>query len=433
MVIANACTPLMCMWPRMPAGLQHVVRFVESFETRPPTGETAGYPAGSRHSGGGDAGSGGSGRAADGADSHTDLWLVFRDEGVSLQDLMYEAQPLGGAGAEQGVDGVDGSDDRHADDADANADGSGSDAGVSGGHGGGGFSVLGPSRWWRALRTGPDARAAPRSIIRQALQALDTLHSLNISHRDIKPANMLLAPGAACGSRGGSGAGAGGSCAGADRYHVRLIDFGSAVDPYSAVMLFGAAGPGVGELTLEYAPPEVLFGGGPVGSAGGPAPAPIHGRAGDMWALGVVWLELLLGSPHVFQLPPHTRALLDAQLDAARRPPGDRELLHLLRGMMEWCVYPPDARSRQRGGHEDGRKQLLTWSCSDDAVAALIRARDPLGVGAGGLQAVRLLRRLLSWDPLARPTAREALMHAYFQDARGDTVQCAVFGQPGWC
>jgi hypothetical protein len=42
--------------------------------------------------------------------------------------------------------------------------------------------------------------------------------------------------------------------------HLTLIDFGSAVDAPSLARLYGQQGPGAEELTLEYAPPECLFG-----------------------------------------------------------------------------------------------------------------------------------------------------------------------------
>ena len=34
----------------------------------------------------------------------------------------------------------------------------------------------------------------------------------------------------------------------------------------------------------------------------------------DMWSVGVVWLELLLATPHVFQITPRTAALLQRHL-----------------------------------------------------------------------------------------------------------------------
>ena len=42
--------------------------------------------------------------------------------------------------------------------------------------------------------------------------------------------------------------------------HVRLIDFGSALDPHSLRSLYGEGGPSAEEQTMEYAPPEALLG-----------------------------------------------------------------------------------------------------------------------------------------------------------------------------
>ena len=41
--------------------------------------------------------------------------------------------------------------------------------------------------------------------------------------------------------------------------HVRLIDFGSAVDKHSIEHLYGTEGPSDDEQTAEYAPPEALL------------------------------------------------------------------------------------------------------------------------------------------------------------------------------
>ncbi len=60
----------------------------------------------------------------------------------------------------------------------------------------------------------------------------------------------------------------------------------------------------------------------------------------DMWSAGVVWLELVLGTPHVFHISAAQRARLDARLDLSRKAAADRQLVYLLRGMMEMCLYP---------------------------------------------------------------------------------------------
>lgn len=44
----------------------------------------------------------------------------------------------------------------------------------------------------------------------------------------------------------------------------------------------------------------------------------------------------------------------------------------------------------------------------------LLEQRSAVGRAPPSLLAVRLLRRLLHWNPAARPTAAAALRHAYF-------------------
>lgn len=43
------------------------------------------------------------------------------------------------------------------------------------------------------------------------------------------------------------------------KIHTRLIDFGSAVDPFSATSMYGETGPSELQHTQEYAPPEALL------------------------------------------------------------------------------------------------------------------------------------------------------------------------------
>lgn len=178
----------------------------------------------------------------------------------------------------------------------------------------------------------------------------------------MKPENLLLQPGGGEGKPG---------------VHLRLIDFGSAIDAHTVRQLYGTQGPSVNEQTQEYAPPEALLGrylhGPPcivsflrffvfvsqartfsrfclrhlssckykiaVGFLGSnPADhlriwcngafichvltgarerdsfAPCRYWTGepvlkrtwpyDMWSLGVSWLELVLGTRHVFQASP---------------------------------------------------------------------------------------------------------------------------------
>lgn len=135
----------------------------------------------------------------------------------------------------------------------------------------------------------------------------------------------------------------------------------------------------------------------------------------DMWSVGVLWLELLLGTPHVFQasawvgmrvalcastatacacctwdkskshthadfLLPHTacrrccqvdgrtQALLDHRLRLAQLPAADAAAALLLRGLMELCIYPPQPLG-STSSHAGTRSGSGT-SSSDDGRSA---------------------------------------------------------------
>ena len=274
---------------------------------------------------------------------------------------------------------------------------------------GGAFVVVGPSKWWRGVRASEQGHEFVRSVLQQLLMALDAVHAANMSHRDVKPENLLMmdlggpwdsyysgnhaggrnsssstedsnvhSTATASSSRrersggqGGkrdttttsssssssmpempeaSGSDTDGDTAATNRHlpnpsqlHLRLIDFGSAVDLHSLSHLYGKGGPGLGEMTLEYAPPEVLFGSKTWSGGATITPEKLHSY--DIWSAGVVFLELILGSPHVFQLSPGTQKVLDAKLHLGGRSQGERQLIYLLRGMMELCIYPPQVRN----------------------------------------------------------------------------------------
>jgi hypothetical protein len=51
----------------------------------------------------------------------------------------------------------------------------------------------------------------------------------------------------------------------------------------------------------------------------------------------------------------------------------------------------------------------LPWSCSEESLLRLVASRDPTGRGLEGGLALRLLQRLLAWDPKQRPTAAQVI------------------------
>jgi serine/threonine protein kinase len=246
--------------------------------------------------------------AAGGGRAAGEHWLVFRDDGVSLQHLFF-------------VTGA------------ADARGAG---------------VLQPSPYWVRLYTPVSARpigaaaeasaggsaaaegASPlryghtvlRSILRQTASALALLHAHNVTHRDVKLGN-ILAKSAAHSVGAGAGSGAG---AGATRIKIRLADFGSAVDPVSEAFLYPPGqGATVAEATLDYAPPEVRAATLPAAAAARCGRVPVSAFAPffrprphvyDSFSLGVVWLEMLTGQPAsvLFQPPARAESILRRRL-----------------------------------------------------------------------------------------------------------------------
>ena len=128
-----------------------------------------------------------------------DYWLVFKDEGISLNNLLYALTNV-----------------------DINP-------------------VLQPSLFWKKLRTTTNGKVTMKSILHQLIQGLAVLHSeRKMLHRDIKPSNILI------------------NTEGSPR--LVIADFSSAVsDAALKQKLYEGVDPSMNEETDEYAPPEVLL------------------------------------------------------------------------------------------------------------------------------------------------------------------------------
>ena len=136
---------------------------------------------------------------------------------------------------------------------------------------------------------------------------------------------------------------------------------------------------------------------------------------------------------------------------------------------MELCIYPPRPAPGKVGRQPHGSQQRHTRGqpshgkhpqteegehtqsddsgrshdtapasagCTDEAVMEVIRRRDPTRQGLPNLAAVRLLLLLLHWNPAQRPTAAEALRHAYFALPLQTNVTAACSPNRslvGWC
>ncbi|CAL9766648.1 unnamed protein product [Musa acuminata subsp. burmannicoides] len=305
-----------------------------------------------------------------------ELWLVFSNEGMSLSKLIYtaeESKSFTNNERDEKVRNV---------------------------------RVLRPSSWWHWLRTTEAGQNEMKDLIWQLLLALKACHDRNVTHRDIKPENMIVCledvDTGRCLSEIPNG----------DRQNhlkMRIIDFGSAIDDFTMKHLYGS-GPTRSEQTFEYTPPEALL-----NASWFQGPKSVTLKY-DMWSVGVVMLELILGSPHVFEINDRTRALLDQHLEGWSEH--TKELAYKLRSYMELCILIPGISPQHYPtGVKKGHVGVspASWKCSEESFSLQVKSRDPLKLGFQDVWALRLVRQLLVWHPEDRLSVDEALRHPYFQ------------------
>lgn len=231
-------------------------------------------------------------------------------------------------------------------------------------------------------------RRAGQTVLRAVLAALAECHARGIIHRDVKPSNVLVS----------------------EHFDVRLADFGSAVDVRQAHGLYGGDGPSAQDVTAEYAPPEVRFGGVPLDAH--------RPDAFDLWSVGVLWLELVLGTAQVFNIDDRLRARISAHLEG--RDERTREAAYLLAGLQQYCLLEPVhdeepkqmpselqmpalVRTSERGTHgtadasERPERADAPWrrwfpACSPTVFADTVRAKDPYHIGITDRMGVQLLK-----------------------------------------
>ncbi|MES1918876.1 hypothetical protein MHBO_000771 [Bonamia ostreae] len=165
-----------------------------------------------------------------------------------------------------------------------------------------------PSKNWTEMKQNDSLVFLVRALSTQLLEAIECCHRKGVLHRDLKPSNILV-----------------------DKSGVlRISDFGGAVDA-TATELYDSNGPSKESVSDEYSPPEVFFDDVPFDAAD---PA-----AYDMWSLGVVILELLLGTSDVFKLSPREEAILKNKVSF--ESDDDIEKALKLGAFAEYGIYPP--------------------------------------------------------------------------------------------
>ncbi len=199
------------------------------------------------------------------------------------------------------------------------------------------------------LKTGlprDDAVAAIRAVAR----ALGHAHAHGIVHRDVKPGNVLMGPDGPL-----------------------LVDFGLARDPASDDARLTATGEVIG--TVSYMAPEQVRG--RPGEIGPPT---------DVWALGAVLYEALLGRPPYVG---DAAVSVMAAIIAAQPPPRPRALdasiAPALEAVVLRCLARAPADRFASGGEVD---RALADAAAEPAPAASV-ASHPRTVSSGRLRPAR--------------------------------------------
>uniref|UniRef100_A0A7S1ZVC0 C2H2-type domain-containing protein n=1 Tax=Ditylum brightwellii TaxID=49249 RepID=A0A7S1ZVC0_9STRA len=174
-------------------------------------------------------------------------------------------------------------------------------------------------------------------------------------------------------------------------------------------------GPSAAEQTDEYAPPEVLF-----GSKWVPFD-PEKPQSYDSWSIGVVALEMLLGTPNVFSVDQRTTTILSTKMKKKGATPEDIRHALYLAALSQFCIYIPTANAGKswplRAGDPLHGSAIVKPTCTMEDFHSALRARDPLGTGfdSSSNLLLELIWDLLAWDTKKRLTPKEALAHRFFQ------------------
>ena len=241
------------------------------------------------------------------------------------------------------------------------------------------------------LARGPLPVREAMTIALQIAEALEAAHERGIVHRDLKPANVMLD----------------------EQGRVKLLDFGLARALEDAGAGSGASVMNSPTLSIHATTMGVLLGTAaymsPEQAAGRPAD-----RRADVWAFGVVLMEMLLGRP-VFDGETVSHVLASVLKDEPPWAALPAEVSPRLRRLLERCLRrDPRRRLQAIGDARVALEECLAEPAGEGtpAAAATVAAPPRRALLPWGLAVVATLAALalgtLLWRERARPAGAEA-------------------------
>ncbi|KNH07166.1 cdk10/11 [Perkinsela sp. CCAP 1560/4] len=204
-----------------------------------------------------------------------------------------------------------------------------------------------------------------KNVLRQLLHGVSYLHGNSLVHRDLKTSNLLITHDGV----------------------LKLCDFGLCRAIPDKKDDKSAWTPQV--MTMLYRCPEVLM-----------REQSLYSKAIDIWSVGIIFAELVLGHP------PFVRCMKEPLA-----PDSAEAELEMFRELVD-NLGPPSCID-EFCGNNYGRSLVSKSEVDDSSVGSLydgLKSKlTPLGVD--------FLLLMLHWDPRQRPSATDALDHPFFAEA----------------